>query len=188
MTTQIIECLYDDKVIEFDLSAANMMVNATEMAKAFGEKPSNYLVTDRAKGIIQACLSFQISGNSEAGNPFNGVNSEENLVRVNYRHGTWMHRIVALDFAAWLNPNFAVWMYVTVDQLLMGTVRDRLKRKAFVDAKIARIKNKIYEANRSDMEDLAKLELESKALSRQNTQETRDHYKLFRDEFKNSDN
>ena len=31
-----------------------------------------------------------------------------------------MHRILALKFAAWLNPDFEVWVYSTIDHILFG--------------------------------------------------------------------
>jgi hypothetical protein len=31
-----------------------------------------------------------------------------------------MHRVLALKFAAWLNPYFEVWVYSTIENLLFG--------------------------------------------------------------------
>lgn len=31
-----------------------------------------------------------------------------------------MHRILALKFAAWLNPAFELWVYATIEKLLFG--------------------------------------------------------------------
>ncbi len=35
-----------------------------------------------------------------------------------------MHRILALKFAAWLDPEFEVWIYVTIDKILLGHYRE----------------------------------------------------------------
>lgn len=36
------------------------------------------------------------------------------------KSGTWMHRILALKFAAWLNPDFEIWVYSTIERILFG--------------------------------------------------------------------
>lgn len=38
-----------------------------------------------------------------------------------------MHRILALKFAAWLNPDFEVWVYSTIENLLFGRHVEREK-------------------------------------------------------------
>ena len=55
-----------------------------------------------------------------------------------------MHRILALKFAAWLNPAFEFWIYTTIEKLLFGNyvrreesfrrtlqIRDRLDELEF---------------------------------------------------------
>jgi hypothetical protein len=34
-----------------------------------------------------------------------------------------MHRILALKFAAWLSPNFELWVYHTIDRIVFATAR-----------------------------------------------------------------
>jgi hypothetical protein len=41
------------------------------------------------------------------------------------RSGTWMHRILALKFAAWLSPKFELWVYSTIEDLLFGKLAKR---------------------------------------------------------------
>lgn len=38
-----------------------------------------------------------------------------------------MHRVLALKFAAWLSPDFEVWVYSTIEQLLFGKHVEREK-------------------------------------------------------------
>lgn len=38
-----------------------------------------------------------------------------------------MHRILALKFAAWLSPDFELWVYSTIDKLLFGKYAEREK-------------------------------------------------------------
>jgi hypothetical protein len=38
--------------------------------------------------------------------------------------GTWMHEILAMKFAAWLDPDFEVWVYFTVREILFESYRE----------------------------------------------------------------
>ncbi len=38
-----------------------------------------------------------------------------------------MHRVLALKFAAWLSPDFEVWVYSTIEKLLFGKHVEREK-------------------------------------------------------------
>jgi hypothetical protein len=38
-----------------------------------------------------------------------------------------MHRVLALKFAAWLSPDFELWVYTTIDKLLFGKYVEREK-------------------------------------------------------------
>lgn len=104
--------IYDESEIEFDLrQGKNMLVNATEMAKVFGKEVARFMENDSTQKFIDACLKTRNSS-------FLGVENREDLVTSKQRSGTWMHRVLALKFAAWLNPYFEVWVYMTIDQLL----------------------------------------------------------------------
>jgi hypothetical protein len=35
-----------------------------------------------------------------------------------------MHRILALKFAAWLDPAFELWVYTTIDKIIFGNYRE----------------------------------------------------------------
>lgn len=48
------------------------------------------------------------------------IEKEEDLIVSNQKSGTFMHRILALKFAAWLNPRFELWVYATIDKLMFG--------------------------------------------------------------------
>ena len=51
-----------------------------------------------------------------------------------------MHRILALKFAAWLNPELELWVYETIDEILFGEYAElEAKIKENADRK-ARIK------------------------------------------------
>ena len=126
--------VFNNNEITFDLTRDNgMMINATEMAKVFGRQASKFLENEGTRLFIESCLKKQNSAflnvNSEL-TPFGGSSTplkrEEILLNVN-GVGTWMHRILALKFAAWLDPDFEVWVYSTIEDLLFGNLVEREK-------------------------------------------------------------
>jgi hypothetical protein len=103
---------FDGKAIEFDLSK-NIMVNATEMGKVFGTDVGQFLRTKETKAFISECLNT-------ANMQYLNIEKEEDLFVSNQKSGTFMHRILALKFASWLNPRFELWVYATIDKLMFG--------------------------------------------------------------------
>lgn len=83
----------------------NVMVNATQMAKPFGRKPRNWLDLPGTIQFIDTLLAVRKSDRSEFIKTINGV-------------GTWFHQDVALEFARWLSPKFAIWTNDQIKELL----------------------------------------------------------------------
>jgi len=109
---------FGDVEIEFDLrQGENMMVNATEMAKVFEKDLWSFTKSDHARAFIQSCLKPPYGG-------LLGVKSEEDLISSSQKSGTWMHQVLALKFAAWLNSDFEVWVYITIKSLLYEFARE----------------------------------------------------------------
>ena len=85
------------------------MVNATEMAKPFGKLAKDWLsnksttefihTLSAVRGIVLTDLVVVKQGG-------NGV------------QGTWMHEDVALEFARWLSPAFAIWCNDRIKELM----------------------------------------------------------------------
>lgn len=119
METKIMN--FKENEITFLLSKDNgMMINATEMAKPFNKQVVAFLRNDDTKNFIIECLK---SENSH----FIDVEKEEDLYTSAQKTGTFMHRVLALKFAAWLNPAFELWVYSTIEKLLFGKHVDRDK-------------------------------------------------------------
>lgn len=116
-TQQIFE--FNGQQVEFDLSSANIMVNANEMAKIFGKLVPDFLRLDQTKSFINEALN---NGNSH----YLGIQKEQDLYISKQRSGTWMHRVLALKFAAWLDPAFELWVYITIDQLMQGKLTEEV--------------------------------------------------------------
>ena len=113
MKNQIVKFIYQNHEVDFELGNINLLVIATEMAKIFGKQVIAFSRNDDTKNFISECLK---SENSH----FLGIEKEEDLIISKQKSGTWMHRILALKFAAWLSPAFEIWVYKTIDNLLNG--------------------------------------------------------------------
>lgn len=119
METKI--CVFEKNAISFSFDKENsMMVNATEMAKAFGAEVAHFMGNKETKLFIESCLKTR---NSE----FLGVKNVDDLYISRQKSGTWMHRVPALKFAAWLSPDFEVWVYSTIEKLMFGKHVEREK-------------------------------------------------------------
>lgn len=115
--SKAVEFIYQDTEIHFLLgNEKNVMVNATEMAKMFDKRIDVFLKTEPTKAFIKAVEFPPVGGNSE---PI----SREDLIQTKGKMGTYFHRILALKFAAWLDPNFEVWVYSTIDTILFGNYK-----------------------------------------------------------------
>lgn len=91
---------YGNNPITFALEKNNgMMVNATEMAKAFNKDLFQFTKSESTKNFIEACLKPANAG-------LLGIQSEADLITSRQKVGTFMHRVLALKFAAWLSPDF----------------------------------------------------------------------------------
>lgn len=131
---------YDDVEIEFDFrQGKNMMVNATEMAKVFGKDLYQFTKSDHAKSFMESCLKPAFAG-------LLGVKSESDLIISTQKSGTWMHRVLALKFAAWLNSDFEVWVYLTIDKMLYEfaqEIEDSISESILLQRQQDDLKNKL---------------------------------------------
>ena len=90
-----------------------LMVNATELAKPFGKLVAGFLRTNHAKSFIKA---YQ----HRSANLHNGFKPLEIIKGGNNKanQGTWMCEQLATKFAAWLAPEFELWVYDQIQELL----------------------------------------------------------------------
>lgn len=97
---------YKGRSITFHKNDA-VMVNATEMAKPFGKSATHWLRNQSTQEFIAAYAELR------------NCNSTD-LVHITYgdNGGTWMHEDVALEFARWLSPAFAIWCNDRIKELL----------------------------------------------------------------------
>lgn len=104
---------FNDVQVSFSQDA---FLNATEIAKQFGKRINNYLRCERTIEYISA-LSETLKS----------VTEQNQLVIVKkggkaQEQGTWLHPKLAIDFARWLNPKFAVWCDMQIENILKGQI------------------------------------------------------------------
>jgi hypothetical protein len=116
MDTTIKIFSFNDQEIEFDLSNNSIMINATKMAKIFNAQVNEFTSNDKTKSFISECLN---NGNSR----YLNVEKEEDLIISKPKTGTWMHRVLALKFAAWLSPAIELWIFIRIDELMFGKLK-----------------------------------------------------------------
>lgn len=101
---------YEGYPITFNIGE-NLMVNATEMAKPFGKNVGDWLrlkSTDEFVSTLSSDMGIDIS-------QLVIVNKGRSS---NYTQGTWIHEDVAIEFARWLSPKFAIWCNRHIKELL----------------------------------------------------------------------
>lgn len=149
---KVINFVYNKNVIEFS-SDENIMVNATQMAKAFGKRLDHFLRSDHAKTFIKTLELTPFGGRSAP------LKKGEIIKTKNGAH-TFFNRVLALKFAAWLDPKFELWVYTTIDQLLLGhykEVKQATINKLKAQKELEAMKDQLMESN-SEVKEYFELE------------------------------
>jgi len=110
-----LEFIYQDTQIHFLLNPTddNVMVNATEMAKIFNKRTSHYLANEKTKELIYKLELTEKSANSDV-----------KILENRGHSGYYFNRILALDFATWLDVDFRIWVFKTIDQIMFGHLKE----------------------------------------------------------------
>ncbi|MDO6389057.1 phage antirepressor KilAC domain-containing protein [Pontibacter sp. BT731] len=96
---------YQNSPITFSKDG-EVMVNATQMAKPFpNKKAAQFILNANTKEFVDLL-------DSKIGKPTLVVNHGGS------NPGTWMHQKLALKFAGWLSPEFELWVYDRIEELL----------------------------------------------------------------------
>jgi hypothetical protein len=121
-------CIFEGKEVHFEMDKEHgLMINATEMAKIFNADVNEFTRNKGTIAFIGAALKTENSRFLENEKTSNSTLLEEDLIVSKQRSGTWMHRILALKFAAWLSPEFELWVYSTIEDILFGKLAKREK-------------------------------------------------------------
>lgn len=124
------------------------MINATEMLKVFPKKRMNDFTNSKQ---TQAFIEV-LEGKTEI--PVLVVNHGG-------KHpGTWMHETLALKFAAWLSPDFELWVYERIKELL-ATGSTSLDRSPNVFKALRRMIDQLEEQHQINQQVEERLEINS---------------------------
>jgi prophage antirepressor-like protein len=109
---------FEGKRITFDFGDGNEMVNATEIAKAFGKRLPDFTRLKQTKEfikeletLINTTVVADVQQRKKAIKVIQGGNRKD-------LQGTWYEQRLALKLAAWLNPKFELWIYGKIRELL----------------------------------------------------------------------
>nr|DAE56002.1 MAG TPA: KilA protein [Caudoviricetes sp.] len=102
--------IYEGSPVTFQIGDATM-VNATEMAKPFGKRPVDWLNNQYTKGFLIDLAEVRNLTSADLVRVIKGGNDKN-------AQGTWMHEDVALEFARWLSPQFAIWCNDRIKELM----------------------------------------------------------------------
>ena len=109
---------YEGKSISFKDQKGSVLLNASQMGKAFNKRPADWLRLQSTEEYLNA---LKISQDADV--RFGLFPEDEKpLIQVIHggkNRGTWMHEDVALEFSRWLNPLFAIWTNKHIKELLL---------------------------------------------------------------------
>lgn len=115
---------YNGTDITFLSGNGDVMVNATEMAKTFCKQPSDWTKTKSSQEFIESLSAVRNILRTDLMKVIQGGNMQ----------GTWMHEDVAMEFARWLSPTFAIWCNDRIKELLKyGMTATQLTLEAMVN-------------------------------------------------------
>ena len=100
---------------------ADGYLNATQVAKHFGKQPRDYLKTQPTQEYI-AALSESLSIKNKILIDMNQLV----IIKggsVQNGGGTWLHPKLAIHFARWLDPKFAVWCDEQIEHIISGSLK-----------------------------------------------------------------
>lgn len=156
---KIVKFNYNGNLVAFD-NSNGVMVNATEMAKPFGKRVSDWLSNQYTKEFIaeltvtrkSATADYQAVIIRQGGDPQN--------------QGTWLHEDAALEFARWLSPKFAIWCNDRIKELLTKGVTTAANDDEAILHAIQVLQKRVEDSKARQRE----LEAANTALAEKNTQ------------------
>ncbi|WP_421977108.1 KilA-N domain-containing protein [Roseivirga seohaensis] len=171
--------------ILFELLNDDLMINATNMAKPFGKRPSDFTRLKETDKIIEALIegyndgTIQDLGVADVRTQMEAFNEKKVYVKEDFLHqkqtgrdnGTWMHRYLAIDFATWLDPKFKVWLLATIDQILKQLSKqiiDNVRSQTNLESERQKIAQTLFAQN-EDYRKLVKIDRQIQDLKNANT-------------------
>lgn len=98
---------YNGNDVLFDIKD-DVMVNATQLAKIYGKRPNDYLSLPATNQLINTITrKYGIAENQLIRTERGGISP-----------GTWMHRLIVVDFCQWLDIDLKLWCTEKLDELM----------------------------------------------------------------------
>ena len=98
---------YNGNDVLFDIKD-DVMVNATQLARIYGKRPNDYLSLPATNQLINAITrKYGIAENQLIRTERGGISP-----------GTWMHRLIVVDFCQWLDIDLKLWCTEKLDELM----------------------------------------------------------------------
>jgi len=98
------EELFD--IAMFEVEKETQLVNITKIAKVFGKNVNDWSKTAQTQGFLKE-FKEKYPDTTEIVSKKGGSGEQ----------GTWVHRKIAIKFAAWINPKFEIWCMDKLDEL-----------------------------------------------------------------------
>lgn len=141
---------YNGNDVLFD-TKNDVMVNATQLAKIYGKRPNDYLSLPATNQLINAITrKYGIAENQLIRTERGGISP-----------GTWMHRLIVVDFCQWLDIDLKLWCTEKLDELMrygmtatQPTLEQMINNPDLVISLATQLKN--------EREEKARIEAESK--------------------------
>jgi len=152
--------------ITFEIQDGELMVNATQMGKAFGEtkKPQRFLRNRQTMLFIN-----ELRKEFDNGSNLNRTYIKEPVVVIGDKarpslRGTWMHEKLALKYASWISPKFELWVYNNITELIKNgkvelPVPELMQMQQHLDPQTQRdntkeVAKKIYLSTKGDVKQI----------------------------------
>lgn len=93
-------------------------INATKAARIFKKRSADWLRTDETKTYLSALAHICVLEQNQLVIVRNGGNT----------NGTWIHPKLAVVFARWLSPEFAVWCDLQIEQIIKDSEKSSIQK------------------------------------------------------------
>ena len=155
---KVLQYIYNSKIIDFSVENQNVMINATQMAQVFDKRVDVFLKTDHAQQYIKALENHLKNQNKLP--PFGG-SLEAKVVDFRGRNGVFFERRLALKFATWLDVEFELWVYTTIDKLILGQfkeLKDATTEKLKIQNQLEQKRQELLEKHPTDFAEFLRIE------------------------------
>lgn len=101
---------YNGANVAFYKKEGILYLNATQMSQCFNRQPSDWTKNQQTATFINELAEMRNLRSADLVRVIKGGNNQT-------QQGTWMHEDVAIEFARWLSPKFAIWCNDRIKEL-----------------------------------------------------------------------